>query len=148
VWLPDWFKKRNTPAPIQEARIGVLALSIPLIDRFLLERLGERHSWSLRIADSPREGFHLASQRHFEVILCDRHQPGYPWREVMDRLAEISPRSCILLVSPVNDDYLWGDVLQHGGYDILIRPLREVAVLHAIDAVVRFISPASSFCAP
>jgi hypothetical protein len=47
----------------------------------------------------------------------------------------------------VNDDYLWSDVLLQGGYDILIRPLREGAVLHAIDAVVRFLSPAASFCA-
>jgi hypothetical protein len=89
----------------------------------------------------------LASQSHFEVILCDRHQPGYPWREVMDRLAVSSPRSCMLLVSPVNYDYLWSDVLQHGGYDILIRPLREGAVLHAVAAAIRYVLPGASFCA-
>jgi FixJ family two-component response regulator len=62
------------------------------------------------------------------------------WREVMDRLATGSPRSCILLVSPVSDDALWRSVLQHGGYDVLLRPLRENSPLHAIQAVLRFIS--------
>ena len=144
MWLPDWFKKRITPPPIPEARVSILALSLPLGDRFLLERLGEQHNWSLRVADSPREGFRLASQSHFEVILCDRHQPGYPWREVMDRLAKSSPRSCVLLVSPVKEDHLWSDVLEQGGYDILIRPLREGVVLHVIDAAIRYVLPGAS----
>jgi DNA-binding response OmpR family regulator len=147
VWLPDWFKKWNTAVPITEVRVSILALSIPLEDRFFLERLGEQHNWALRFADSPQDGFRMAAQNYFELILCDRHQSGYPWREVMDRLAATSPRSCILLVSPVNDSHLWSDVLQQGGYDVLIRPLREKAVLHSIDAAVRFVLPGASFCA-
>ena len=58
----------------------------------------------------------------------------------MDRLAKNSPRSCILLVSPMTGDDLWRSVLQHGGYDVLLRPLREHSALHAIQAVLRFIS--------
>lgn len=119
---------------------------ILLGDIFLLERLGEEHDWELWSTDSPCEGFTLASQRHFDLILCDRNQPGYPWREVMDRLAAASPRSCILLVSPTNDDYLWGDVLEQGGYGILLRPLREHTLLCSIEAAVRFISPQASAC--
>lgn len=144
MWLSDWFKRRNTPAP--EERVGILALSIPLEDRFLLERLGRQHNWALRFADSPRDGFRMAAQSYFELILCDRYQSGYPWREVMDRLAASSPRSCVLLVSPMKDDHLWSDVLQQGGYDILLRPLREKAVLQSIDAaVLRFTSAQASF---
>jgi CheY-like chemotaxis protein len=109
-------------------------------DRVLLGRLGEQHNWELRFTQSPRDAFQLASQSHFEIILCDRNQPGYPWREVMDRLAACLPHSCILLVSPVSGDDLWRSVLQHGGYDVLVRPLLENSALHAIQAVLRFIS--------
>jgi hypothetical protein len=31
-------------------------------------------------------------------------------------------------------------VLQHGGYDVLLRPLRKNSTLHVIQAVLRFIS--------
>jgi DNA-binding NarL/FixJ family response regulator len=109
-------------------------------DSLSLRWLAEQHHWELCLTQSPRDAFRLASQSHFEIILCDRNQPGYPWREVMDRLAACSPRSCILLVSPVCDDDLWRSVLQHGGYDVLLRPLRENSALHAIQAVLRFIS--------
>jgi hypothetical protein len=63
----------------------------------------------------------------------------------MDRLAATSPRSCILLVSPTNDDYLWWDVLHHRGFDVLIRPLREEIVLRVIDTAVRCLSPIQYF---
>jgi CheY-like chemotaxis protein len=145
-WIPDWLKKRNKPRPVPKERIRILVLSMSLEDRLLLKRLGRQHDWELRFANSPREGFRLVSQSHFELILCDRNQPGYPWREVMDRLSARSPRSCILLVSPVKNGYLWGDVLQQGGYDVLIGPLRERDVLQSIDAAVRFITPAASLC--
>ena len=116
--VADWFKKRNE-APAPERRLRILVVSMFLGDRLLLEQLGKQHDWELRFTNSPREGFVLASQSHFELILCDRYQLGYPWREVMGRLAAISPRTCILLVSPVNIDYLWRDVVQQGGYDVL-----------------------------
>ena len=141
MWLTDWFKRTKQTRRPAEPRLNILALSMSLDDRLLLEQLAKRRDWTLRFTHSPQEGFTLATQSHFEVVLCDRNQYGYPWREVIDRLASISPQSCILLVSPVKEDYLWRDVLQQGGYDVLARPLREPAVLHAIDAVLRFVSP-------
>lgn len=146
MWLGGWFKKRSQAHPIREARLKTLALSIFLQDRLLLERLGKQHNWELRFTNSPPEAFNWASQIQFEIILCDRNQPGYPWREVMDRLAKSSPRSCILLISPMNDEYLWSEGLQWGGYEVLRRPLRADAVVHLVDAALRFIS-APSPCA-
>ena len=67
------------------------------------------------------------------MILCDSNQAGFPWREVMERLAGNSPGSRILLVSPANDDFLWRDVFQQGGYGVLSRPMREADVHYAIS---------------
>ena len=142
MWLSEWLKKRNTVlSESANKRLRILAVSISLDDIFLLEYLGNQHGWETKFAGSPQEAFKLASYGDFDLILCDRNQPGYPWREVMDRLAASSPQSCILLVSPTNDDYLWWDVLHHRGFDILIRPLREEIVLRAIDTALRCVSP-------
>lgn len=62
----------------------------------------------------------------------------------MDGLATSSPRSCIILISPKKDDHLWWDVLNHRGFDILIRPLCEEDVLRTVDTAVLFLSPAVS----
>jgi CheY-like chemotaxis protein len=135
--LSEWLKRRNTVLSASAPkRLKILAVSICLDDIFLLEYLGDQHGWELKFTASPQEAFRLASS-DFDLILCNRNQPGYPWREVMDRLAATSPRSCILLVSPINDDYLWWDVLHHRGFDVLIRPLREEIVLRAVDTALR-----------
>lgn len=68
---------------------------------------------------------------------------GIPGARSWSASPHASPRSCILLVSPVSDDYLWRDVLQQGGYDVLLRPLREECALRAVQAVLRFVSPES-----
>jgi CheY-like chemotaxis protein len=146
LWLSEWLRKRNTTlSESADKRLRILAVSICLDDIFLLEYLGNQHGWELKFTGSPQEAFRLASSSDFDLILCNRNQPGYPWREVMDRLAATSPRSCILLVSPTNDDYLWWDVLHHRGFDVLIRPLREEIVLRVIDTAVRCLSPIQYF---
>jgi DNA-binding NtrC family response regulator len=145
-WLVGWFKSRNEPRPEAGERIRLLGVSLAPQDRISLEWLAKEHNWEVRFAFSAREGFRMASQVHFQLILCDRHQPGHPWREVMEGLVEHAPQSCVLLVAPANDDYLWSDVLQRGGYDILVRPLREKAVLRSVDAAVHYISREASFC--
>ena len=141
MWLVDWFKKRDEEPSPPEEHLRILAVAMSIDDRVSLGWIGDEHNWKIRFTQSPREAFALASQRQFEVILCDRNQPGYPWREVMYRLAACSPQSCILLVSPVSDDDLWQSVLQHGGYDVLIRPLRENTTVRTIQAALRLIFP-------
>jgi CheY-like chemotaxis protein len=137
----NWFQKRNEPSAPAGEPIRILAVCLFLDDRFVLDQLGDTYGWQLRFANSPREAFRLAFENDFDLILCDRNQPGHPWREVMDRLAASSPRSCILLVSPMSDDYLWWEVLQHGGFDVLIRPLRAEIVLRAIETAAHFLAP-------
>ena len=41
------------------------------------------------------------------------------------------------MTSPVNDGYLWGEVIRRGGYDVLAKPLEE-------DQTVRFVNLAWS----
>ena len=143
MWLTGWYKKRNQAHPAAERRLRILVLRMPLTDLFLLERAGKKHAWEVRYTTSPGEGLRLASRSHFELILCDCNQPQHHWRGVLERLAASSPRSYILLVSPVSDDYLRRDVIRQGGHDVLVRPLREESALYSVQAASRFISSES-----
>ena len=135
MWLTDWFKRRNDR--VGERRLRILVIRMPLTDLFLLERLGKTHAWEVRSATSPQEGFSLAKRSHFDLILCDCNQAESHWRGVIERLAASSPQSCILLISPVSDDYLRRDVLQWGGHDVLVRPLSEESALYSVQAASR-----------
>ena len=104
MWLPNWLKKRRVVPSPSTPRLRILAharhasirrLSIAIDDCVSLRWLAQQHKWELRLTQSPREAFNLASQSHFEIILCDRNQPGYPWREVMERPARCWQKSAI-----------------------------------------------------
>ena len=140
MWLFRWFKRRQAERRVAPPRPRILAVSVFVIDRLVLERMGKQHGWELQFTNSPRDAFNRASRQHFELILCYRQQPGYPWREVIERLSEGSPRSRILLVSPVSDQYLWRAVVEQGGFDILISPLRDNDVLQLMNAEAHFAS--------
>jgi hypothetical protein len=138
MWISKWFAKSGPSAPASPTRqLRILAVSIPREDLFLLQHLAGQRGWELKSTRSAPAAFELASRGGFDMILCHRNQSGYPWREVMVCLAENSPESCIFLVSPTRDDYLWWDVLSHGGFDVLIRPLRSEIVLRTVESAAR-----------
>jgi len=67
VWLMDWFKNRKGSPAIREERLRILAVSLSLDDRFLVQRLGKRRNWEVLSTHSPRHAFSLASRSHFDV---------------------------------------------------------------------------------
>lgn len=141
MWLSRWFAGADCPEPVIPARdLRILAVSIPPEDLFLLEYLAAQQGWKIKSTRSAQEAFDLASNGGFDMVLCYRNQSGYPWREVMDRLADNSPESCIFLVSPTKDDYLWWDVICHRGFDVLTRPLRTETVLRTMESAANYLS--------
>ena len=84
------------------------------------------------ITQSVAEALSLLITQQFPIVLCDRDLPGWDWREVLARIVASSPRSCFLLTSRVSDEYLWREVVKHGGYDVVTRPLEEDLVVQTL----------------
>jgi len=68
------------------------------------------------------------------VILYDRDlQDSTTWQNRIRSLANEYPRSAVILVSRDNDDHLWQEVTQLGGFDVLTKPLERTRVLRSIE---------------
>jgi len=64
------------------------------------------------------------------VVLVDRHFQGSDWRFTLSSLPNTTTASCcLILLSDVSDPYLWNELVQHGGFDVLTRPF-ELAEVH------------------
>ncbi|MCU1328884.1 MAG: response regulator receiver protein [Bryobacterales bacterium] len=111
----------------------VLVVTAPPDDHTFFSCLGETCRWKLTVTGSVGEALELVASLNFPLIVCDRELPGQQWRNVIARMKERAPRSCVLLISPVSDDYLWREVLRHGGYDVIPRPLQTETVSHLLD---------------
>jgi FixJ family two-component response regulator len=77
--------------------------------------------------------FKLATLVDAPVFLCDRDLPGLEWQEGVPRLVRASSTSCLILLSDVSDPYLWDELVQHGGFDVLTRPFQRKQVLAMLD---------------
>ena len=58
---------------------------------------------------------------------------GLDWRDVLATLAASRPDCSVILTSPVNDEYLWEEVVRRGGYDVLAKPLQEDQTVRAVN---------------
>ena len=132
-----WLRQLVDGVADRRKRLRVLAVLPYDGERNTLYELAKRSNWSLDFVPTCEAAVRLLRSRQFEVILCDRDLPGCEWRQAMEALVANSRGACVILTSPVNDDYLWQEVLQRGGYDVLTRPLQEERVLHAVELAGR-----------
>src|SRR6266566_5833216 len=118
-------------------RIRVLAITTDDRDKRSLSAFSVRGRWDLVITGACEEALEIVKKGGPAVILYDRDLPGPDWRDALRRLADATPACPVILTSPVNDGYLWGEVIRRGGYDVLAKPLQE-------DQTVRFVNLAWS----
>jgi DNA-binding NtrC family response regulator len=66
------------------------------------------------------------------ILLFDRDSPNATWQATMKRFIKLRRSACVVLLSNVSDQYLWEEVVQHGGFDLLTRPFRKEQVLSTL----------------
>jgi DNA-binding NtrC family response regulator len=114
------------------AQIRIVALLASVEDREVLARLSEPHNWTVLSASSCGEAWDLLNRYKAPIVICDREFPGAEWRDVIQMMSSATHLVYAILVSKVADDYLWSEVIRHGGYDLLAAPLREESLLRAV----------------
>jgi DNA-binding NtrC family response regulator len=129
----SWFRAL---LPLQrrtsEDATSVLAVTCSDRERSTLDEIASKSNWRLRLASSSTEAEKYLREQAIAVILFDRDLPGTHWRDHMGDLLRSAPHSCVILVSGVNDEYLWEEVIRNGGYDVLTKPLQESQVVPAV----------------
>ena len=123
---------QGRPAPASPADPVILALLAGQSDRDLLRSAARNHQWSIAFADSGAEAQTLLASTQAPIALCDRDALASNWRPAIEELAACSRHTCILLISSVADDYLWNEVVRHGGYDVLSKPLQHDELVRAV----------------
>ncbi len=125
------FRSHNEPeVPLDAPRI--LALTAFENDQRFFSRLHSTGDWQFTITASVPVAKELLDTFEYAVVICDRDIPGWEWRDLLSLLKSHAPRACFLLSSRVNDTFLWKEVLSHGGYDLLPKPLDTAASVNIL----------------
>lgn len=111
--------------PVPLAIPKVLAVTAFEHDQRFFAGLHGTGEWEFTITGSVQAAKHLLDTSEYAVVVCDRDIPGWEWRDLLSLLKSHAPRACFLLSSRVSDTFLWREVLRHGGYDLLPKPLNS-----------------------
>lgn len=112
--------------------ISLLCLLADDCDRAMIAGVCRKNGWKVSFATQADEARHAARRLKPHIILFDRALAEADWRDVIARLGESCPGTCILLASTVIDGYLWNEVVRHGGYEVLRKPLHAPDVSRAV----------------
>jgi len=101
--------------------------SLPLVEA--LERCGID---VLAVCDCSEARQMLESQP-MQVVLTDTALPDGDWRRVLEIVVRVYPNVEVVVCSRLGDHNLWLDVLEQGGYDVLIEPYQHEEVKRIVE---------------
>jgi DNA-binding NtrC family response regulator len=141
--LRSWFRSvvRENCLPSPRAPVGrgrasgvmpVLLASERGDDYLTLQALLHNTKWSVARALSWGEASSFCGRVVNPVVLVDRHFQGSDWRSTFSSLLNPTANCCLILLSDVSDPYLWNELVQHGGFDVLARPFDRSQVLRTL----------------
>ena len=71
------------------------------------------------------------------VVVCDDVLPDGDWRDLLDDLRTGEHTAPLIVSSRLADDRLWAEVLNLGGYDLLVKPFTAVEVSRVVEMAAR-----------
>jgi DNA-binding response OmpR family regulator len=77
-------------------------------------------------------------------VICDRDLPDGDWRQLWDILAREPKPPMFIVTSRLADDALWAEVLNVGGYDLLLKPFRAEEVIRMVHGAATQTPPAKA----
>jgi len=117
---------------------------IPLLD--VLESSGIE---VLPVCDCNEARRMLETHPLVQVVVTDTALPDGDWRRVLAIVTQVSPNIEVIVCSRLGDHTLWLDVLEQGGYDVLVEPfeheeVRRILEVAASRSYMRPLAPAIS----
>ena len=115
-----------------EAR-SVLATLTSGEDRGSLVRILASAEWDLRFAPSLQEAEAVACASPIGVVISNaRLADGHSWKDLLEVVQSLPSAPQLIVADRLADEVLWAEVLNLGGYDLLMTPFQPQEVLRVV----------------
>lgn len=112
---------------------AILLISHSGDDRATLTRALLRSGRRICEARNYREALAALCRERMSVIICERHLPDGDWKDVLGLIAPLSEPPCLIVTDATAEDGFWAEVLNLGGYDVLMQPLSNEEVTRVVE---------------
>jgi DNA-binding NtrC family response regulator len=111
----------------------VLAISSHEQDHVVLQTIFNHSNWRLRCARNWREARACLQAHDIPVIVCEAQLPDGSWKDVLTYTHSQPVQPLLVVTSRTANDSLWAEVLNLGGYDVLMKPLEQSEVVRVLS---------------
>jgi DNA-binding response OmpR family regulator len=116
---------------------SVLVVS-PFADNLLsLKTALSQSNCTLCVANGAAEAKQILRHTPVPVILCESELPDGSWKDLSDAVAGFQNPPLMIVTSRLADEYLWAEVLNLGGYDVLAQPFNSLEVIRVMSMAWR-----------
>jgi DNA-binding NtrC family response regulator len=84
------------------------------------------------------EALQQITSERIELIICERDLTDGNWKTILAASEAMEPAPLVLVVSQHADESLWAEVLNLGGYDVLLKPFDRHEINRVIAMAWRF----------
>jgi DNA-binding response OmpR family regulator len=103
-------------------KISILLVSPYRDDHSSIRHILHHDGWHISRCTNVKEAItHLESNAP-SIVICERDLPDGSWKNVLTRSESLINPPLVVVASRHADENLWGEVLNLGGYDVLMKP--------------------------
>jgi DNA-binding response OmpR family regulator len=106
-------------------------------DRALLREVASAAGWRLYEARDRRHALQFLERNPVEVVIAESDLPNWNWKKILFDLRRLAHQPQLIVTSRTADDYLWSEVLNIGGHDVLPQPLEREETERVVAAACR-----------
>jgi DNA-binding response OmpR family regulator len=110
--------------------VRVLSVSPNLEDHAILRRILHGLPWEVSAVANCKEAIGRLSREPVSLIFCESVLEDGTWKNILGYIRKDAHAPLLIVTSRVADDFLWAEVLNLGGYDVLAKPLNPKEVRH------------------
>lgn len=134
--------------PWPQELIPILLASSDPEDHAVLPEILDASAWRWNHSRNCRQAEKRLQSGRIGVVLCERDLPDGSWRDLFEACRYLKKPASFIVCSRLADEQLWSEVLNLGGYDVLIKPFVPEEVVRVVHAAWRSWQRASAAAPP
>lgn len=133
-------EQAGTSIPSPATTAVVLAVSPLPADRLRLREILSPRNWELHETSDCGEALAFLRGQSVPALLCERDHADGSWEDLLGATARLPAPPNLIVFSRLADESLWAEVLNMGGFDVLIMPFEPEEVLR-VDVLITPFEP-------
>jgi DNA-binding response OmpR family regulator len=98
-------------------------------DREFLDRIFCQQHWILYKTRTLESAMDFLRRSPVPVVVTERYLPLGNWKDVLAAIQQLPQTPLLIVTARLADEYLWAEVLNLGGHDVLSQPFQVSELL-------------------